>query len=222
MPELRPVFSFVDARDKILEAALVTFAEFGFHGATMRDIAQRAGVSQGLLHHHFGGKEALWNIVGDRLSADFLAYVADVLDPRATDETTIPQALRTYMNYWKEHPAAFRFNLWRVLEGPKGEREARSEMLSSRGVPLFKRAQKAGVVRTDLPAGLALCIAGSLVQFWLHSQTEIRDALAVTGHTSLDDEAFLKHVMALLQTPPTARRTAKRSRRMQSDKRTSR
>jgi len=222
MPELRPVFSLVDARDKILEAALATFAEFGFHGATMRDIAHRAGVSQGLLHHHFGGKEALWNIVGDRLSADFLAYVSDALDPAVTDKTTVPRALRTYMNYWQEHPAAFRFNLWRVLEGPKGEREARSEVLSSRGVPLFQRAQEAGVVRNDLPAGLALCIAGSLVQFWLHSQTEIRDALAVTGHASLDDETFLQHVMALLQTPPADRRTAKRSRRIQGGKRTSR
>lgn len=222
MPELRPVFSLVDARDKILEAALTTFAEFGFHGATMRDIAQRAGVSQGLLHHHFGGKEALWNIVGDRLSADFLAYVSDALDPAGTDETTIPRALRTYMTYWQEHPAAFRFNLWRVLEGPKGEREARSEMLSSQIVPLFKQAQKAGFVRNDMPAGLVLCIAGSLVQFWLHSQTEIRDALAVTGHASLDDEAFLTHVMALLRTQPTARRTAKRSRRTQGDKRTGR
>jgi TetR/AcrR family transcriptional regulator len=221
MPELRPVFSLLDARDKILEAALATFAEFGFHGATMRDMAQRAGVSQGLLHHHFGGKEALWNLVGDRLSADFLAYVSDALNPAVVDETTIPRALRTYMNYWREHPAAFRFNLWRVLEGPKGEREARSEMLSSRIVPLIKRAQGAGVVRNDMPAGLALCIAGSLVQFRLHSQTEIRDALAVTGHASLDDEAFLNHVMTLLRTPPAARRTARRTRRRHSDKRTS-
>jgi len=222
MPELRPVFSLVDARDKILEAALATFAEFGFHGATMRDIAQRAGVSQGLLHHHFGGKEALWNTVGDRLSADFLTYVADALAPAATDQTTVPRALRAYMNYWQKHPAAFRFNLWRLLEGPKGEREARSEMLTSRIVPLIKRTQEAGFVRDDMPAGLALCIAGSLIQFWLHSQTEIRDALAVTGHAPLDDETFLKHVMALLQTSPTARRTTKRSRRMQGDKRISR
>jgi len=222
MPELRPVFSLVDARDKIVEAALATFAEFGFHGATMRDIAQRAGVSQGLLHHHFGGKEALWNIVGDRLSGDFLAYVADALEPAATDQTTVPRALRAYMNYWQEHPAAFRFNLWRVLEGPKGEREARSEMLTNRIVPLIKQAQEEGFVRTDLPAGLALCVAGSLVQFWLHSQTEIRDSLAVTGHAPLDDETFLKHVMALLQPPPTVQRTPKRSRRSQGDKRTSR
>jgi TetR/AcrR family transcriptional regulator len=62
--ELKPVFSIPDARDLILEAALAAFAEHGFHGANMRDIAGRAGVSQGLVHHHFGSKEALWTFVG--------------------------------------------------------------------------------------------------------------------------------------------------------------
>lgn len=47
-------------RAAILEAALAAFAERGYARATMRDIAQRAGITHGLVQRHFGSKEALF------------------------------------------------------------------------------------------------------------------------------------------------------------------
>ena len=47
------------ARARIRDAALVLFAERGTKGATVRDIAKAAGVSGGLLRHHFGPKDGL-------------------------------------------------------------------------------------------------------------------------------------------------------------------
>jgi TetR/AcrR family transcriptional regulator, regulator of cefoperazone and chloramphenicol sensitivity len=47
------------ARARIRDAALLLFAERGIDGATIRDIATAAGVSAGLVRHHFGSKEAL-------------------------------------------------------------------------------------------------------------------------------------------------------------------
>jgi TetR/AcrR family transcriptional regulator, regulator of cefoperazone and chloramphenicol sensitivity len=47
------------ARARIRDAALALFAERGIGPATVRDIAGRAGVSSGLLRHHFGSKEGL-------------------------------------------------------------------------------------------------------------------------------------------------------------------
>jgi TetR/AcrR family transcriptional regulator len=202
MPELKSVFSLPDARDLILEAALAAFAEHGFHGATMRDIAARADVSQSLVQYHFKGKEMLWNMVGERISADFLDYVSGETAPDVPPEESVERAARRYMAYWKEHPAAFRFNLWRLLEGPALERKKRSKALNARSVPLIQRAQAAGFIRSDMPAGLVLIILGALVQFWLHSQTEIRDALAVTGDALPDDEAFLDLILGLVKTSP--------------------
>jgi AcrR family transcriptional regulator len=213
MPELQPVFPLADARNAIMESAIALFAEHGFHGATMRDIALRAGVSQGLLHHHFGGKEGLWHVVGERISADFLAYMAEIIGTPEVTPNTVPNAVKRYMSYWREHPAAFRFNLWRLLEGPKGERESRSANLTQKSVPLIQAAQDAGFVRTDMPPGLALCIGGALVQFWLHSQTEIRDSLAVTENEPMDDETFLQHVMGLICTTPKPSTVRQRTRK---------
>ncbi len=52
-------FEDLTARARIREAALVHFAEEGYARATIRGIARTAGVSPGLLRHHYGSKEAL-------------------------------------------------------------------------------------------------------------------------------------------------------------------
>jgi AcrR family transcriptional regulator len=54
-----PAFEDLTARARIRDAALRLFAERGIDGATIRDIAKAAGVSAGLVRHHFGSKEAL-------------------------------------------------------------------------------------------------------------------------------------------------------------------
>lgn len=47
------------AREVILQAAIETFAERGVTGASIAEITQRAGVAQGLVNYHFGGKDHL-------------------------------------------------------------------------------------------------------------------------------------------------------------------
>lgn len=47
------------ARARIRDAALRLFAERGLDGTTIRDIAKEAGVSGGLIRHHFGSKDDL-------------------------------------------------------------------------------------------------------------------------------------------------------------------
>jgi TetR/AcrR family transcriptional regulator, regulator of cefoperazone and chloramphenicol sensitivity len=54
-----PAFEDLTARARIRDAALRLFAERGVEGATIRDIARAAGVSGGLVRHHFGSKEEL-------------------------------------------------------------------------------------------------------------------------------------------------------------------
>ncbi len=54
------------ARESILQAAIELFGEKGVAGASISDIAQRAGVAQGLANYHFGGKEQLVSAVIDR------------------------------------------------------------------------------------------------------------------------------------------------------------
>ncbi|MCG7609024.1 TetR/AcrR family transcriptional regulator [Mycobacterium sp. CnD-18-1] len=56
---MRPDPEDLTARARIRDAALRLFGEQGFDRATIRGIADAAGVSSGLVRHHFGSKEAL-------------------------------------------------------------------------------------------------------------------------------------------------------------------
>ncbi|MBW0090185.1 TetR family transcriptional regulator [Pseudonocardia sp. KRD-184] len=49
-----------DTRSALLDAARAAFAERGYEGATVRHIAERAGVDAAMVNHWFGGKEALF------------------------------------------------------------------------------------------------------------------------------------------------------------------
>lgn len=56
-------------REQILDAAEELFRENGYHGASLRDISGRAGISHPGMLHHFASKDALLGGVVDRLEA---------------------------------------------------------------------------------------------------------------------------------------------------------
>ncbi|WP_444593972.1 TetR/AcrR family transcriptional regulator [Brachybacterium sp. AOP3-A1-3] len=56
-------------REAILDGAAALFAERGYHGASLRDISRRVGISHPGMLHHFASKEVLLGAVVDRLEA---------------------------------------------------------------------------------------------------------------------------------------------------------
>lgn len=65
-------------RRQLLDAALESFLDFGYAGASIRGIAQRAGVTEGLIYHYFPGKRALLSaLLNERSPAVRIARLAD-------------------------------------------------------------------------------------------------------------------------------------------------
>ena len=52
-----------NTRARIIDAAHARFLEQGYHGTSMRQIADAAGITVGGLYNHFAGKEAIWEEV---------------------------------------------------------------------------------------------------------------------------------------------------------------
>jgi AcrR family transcriptional regulator len=57
-----------DRREDILQASLHLFAEKGFHGTSMRDIARSADITEGLIYHYFENKRDLFRAIIDEHS----------------------------------------------------------------------------------------------------------------------------------------------------------
>lgn len=78
-------FEDLTARARIREAALEHFAEQGYDRATIRGIARTAGVSPGLLRHHFGSKDALRRACDEHVFEMLRSANAQILaDPSAS------------------------------------------------------------------------------------------------------------------------------------------
>jgi AcrR family transcriptional regulator len=57
-----------DRREDILRSSLHLFAERGFHGTSMRDIAREANITEGLIYHYFASKRDLFRAIIEEYS----------------------------------------------------------------------------------------------------------------------------------------------------------
>jgi len=109
-------------RERILAAALDLFSERSFEGATTREIAARAGVTQPLLNYHFRTKDTLWRAAVDTLFdelSDSLAARAAGL--RGVDELTATRLIvREFIFFSAHHPQLHRIITQECkLDGPR-------------------------------------------------------------------------------------------------------
>jgi TetR/AcrR family transcriptional regulator len=97
-----------DTPRRLLDAALETFSERGFDGATTRDIAGRAGVNLGLVQYHFGGKEKLWRAAVDHAFADLWAALEAAATPGPGGPDRLASMIRAAVRFAADHPALVR------------------------------------------------------------------------------------------------------------------
>jgi TetR/AcrR family transcriptional regulator len=124
-------------RDRIIASATDLFSERSFDGATTRDIAARAGVTQPLLNYHFRSKEELWQTAADALF-DLLNRTLDerTAGLRGVDEIISAKLLvREFITFSARNPQLHRIIMQESkVDGP------RMDYLVDRHVrPIFER-----------------------------------------------------------------------------------
>ena len=97
-------------RERIRAAALDLFSELSFEGATTREIAARADVTQPLLNYHFSSKDELWRASVDGLFEELeRALTARARGLRGVDELTVAKLLvREFVYFSAAHPQLHR------------------------------------------------------------------------------------------------------------------
>ena len=98
-----------DKRECILSAALELFAEKGFHGTAVPEIAQKAGVAAGTIYRYFASKEAIVNAVYQRHKQQLLASVMAEFPFDAAARPQIHHFIASIFAFARKHPLAFKF-----------------------------------------------------------------------------------------------------------------
>lgn len=86
--------------EQILDAARALFAERGYQGATMRAVAERAGVNSALVHHYFTSKERLF-VAALRLPLNPAEAVAALLAAGPREEFA-RRLVRFFVRSWRD------------------------------------------------------------------------------------------------------------------------
>ncbi len=98
-PRTPPGAARGDTRQRILDSALHLFAERGYAGTSIRDIAEELAVTKAAVHYHFPVKEQIVAALLDPYLARFRALVADLEGaPRPADPRRLLRALRAVLD----------------------------------------------------------------------------------------------------------------------------
>jgi AcrR family transcriptional regulator len=99
-------------RTQIAAAAIDTIAEVGYAGASFARIAERLGISRGLISYHFAGKDDLMRQVVREAAEGAIAYIRS----RVLAESTGPGMLRAYIESNLEFMRDHRNNVIAMIE----------------------------------------------------------------------------------------------------------
>lgn len=173
-------------RGAVLKAAEKLFAMRGFAGTSMRDLAKESGVSQPLIHHHFGSKQGLYSAVKGHVLERFhkewqrvREKIAENRESKGATETApvwLSESTRLFFDFLRRNPMLLRLASWARLEG---ERDLwPGEMVIRQTVDDFWRQQQAdGNVRPDVDPAVISIIVESIGMYWMENRVWLEQVI---------------------------------------------
>lgn len=156
------------ARETILEAATEVFAEKGFDGARVEEIAHRAGANKAMLYYHVGDKKALYDAVVGSIQMRSRAMLESILEEGGDPRDMLRKAVGGFVSMAFSHPVAPAIILREIAGGGANMGEESVERLEALLVlvrRIVEQGIEAGVFRAVDPSFAQFLVAGSVLFF---------------------------------------------------------
>jgi TetR/AcrR family transcriptional regulator len=142
-----------DTRDRVLQVAQALFAERGYRGTSLRDIAKRIGIKAPSLLHHFPSKQQLYLAVLDKMFESLEDAANRIAWGRESRQERMRQAVGDTIDFIASHPNFVRI-MWKEMADESG---VGRQVLKRRLPPLFStavnfifRGQRDGEFRSEV------------------------------------------------------------------------
>lgn len=163
-----------DTKAAILRAAKQLFVEKGFNGTSMSDIAKTSGITQSLIHHHFGSKEDIWRTVKAEYFNSYLQQM-ETLHQTAGVERSIKEILMTIIDqrfdFFGNQPDVIRMLLWQSLDH-KGSIKGKGNKFLKQLTDVITHAQRKGELRQDIEPAFIIGTIFLLTRAWFLGDVE--------------------------------------------------
>lgn len=148
LPELDPAAAEDPSSiERIRDAALQTFARHGTSATSLRAVAEAAGVSVGLVQHHFTNKAGLIKAVDDHVMAVVVATISRPVPPPPDD--SVAEMGRRVTWIMSEHPEIADYVGRALLDGsPLGT--AIFDTLTAFGIARWNQRAERGETRPEI------------------------------------------------------------------------
>ena len=169
----------------LLKAATDEFAEYGLAGARIDRIAERAGANKRLLYVYFGDKNQLFDaVVQEQTEA--------VLESAPMDDGDLCAFATARFDYVLANPEARRIAAWRSFEQTEPSESERRAFKTR--IEAVEKAQRAGRLRTDIPAADLFAFVLRMTESWLSAPVALQ---AAAGEEALTPDRLEQHRAAL-------------------------
>jgi TetR/AcrR family transcriptional regulator len=190
-------------REAILTEARRCFAQHGYAGTSLNDIAAGVGIRRASLLHHFPSKEAIYQSVFERALSDWSERIEDAVQlARADGWTYVDEVLTAVVRWFAENPDFVRLVRHESLAAADNHLgfdlgEALRPHFQ-RAVSYFEREMGAGRFRKHDPEHLIISGYGAIVNYF----SEVYFLHGLLGRDPLDEyaiEAWLEHIRSFFR-----------------------
>ncbi|HEV7731863.1 MAG TPA: TetR/AcrR family transcriptional regulator [Candidatus Binatia bacterium] len=181
-----------ETRRAILRAAEEVFAERGYAGARMEDVAERVGIRRASVVHHFSDKQRLYVALLDDLFGGLLeGYRAALSGPDPLTERLL-RCIDVWVERVESRPGLLRISLWEMARASPSEAvpmTSRVQPIVSLLVDTIREGQAQGLCRNDVePVGLVMSVAGTTAFLGLRTNLLGAEVAAPMGRGTLRTE----------------------------------
>jgi AcrR family transcriptional regulator len=154
-----------DTRTKILESAIQLFSKSNYHGVSMLEIAEGAGISKGTLYWHFDSKEDLFREITINGMNYFNNQFKKIVQTDQNSNEKIHHLIKFVLNTLVEHLNmidVFRNNIELISTEFKNTIEKKHERNIGVVAKIIKQGIDEGLIKTENPVDISTMILSVL------------------------------------------------------------